>query len=250
NLQPHWKTKLFTKFLAPSENYVYKKDINSSLHAWQNFSTAYFHPADLHNLSIKQFNPFLCIPQGVIQSTVAHLELDETKELIAFIPGVGKHRPHRAWPLQNWLSLFKILETRENQKYQIVLVGGPDEVDLCDELILQLPNISKNRLINLAGKLNLLGTAAILSKASVVIGSDTGPTHIAGALGKKVIGLYGPTSATRHAPFTGISVEADDYTCAETCTSKKCARKVMTCMNAIKPEEVWLLMKELQTTNS
>jgi ADP-heptose:LPS heptosyltransferase len=53
----------------------------------------------------------------------------------------------------------------------------------------------------LAPPTNLRELASLLRSAKLVIGGDTGPLHLAAALGTKVVGLYGPTSCRRNGPY-------------------------------------------------
>ena len=54
---------------------------------------------------------------------------------------------------------------------------------------------------SLAGQIDLVELAALLSIASTVVAPDSGPLHLAAALGTKVVGLYGPTNWRRLQPF-------------------------------------------------
>ncbi|MDJ0625257.1 MAG: glycosyltransferase family 9 protein [Candidatus Caenarcaniphilales bacterium] len=246
NLQPNWKSKLISKVISPELYFEYSKSSNFDEHVWQNFAESYYDSKDLEDYAIDQFFPLIRIPNEIVSSSAFKYELDEEKKLIGLVPGVGKHRPHRAWPIKNWLQFFKMIEERNNYKAHIVLIGGKDEIQLCDELITHLPSYSKIRLTNLCGKSDLLETAAVLKRCDIAIGGDTGPIHLASAVGTEVICMFGPTSPSRHAPFTGLGIQAsDDYECAKACTPKKCARKVLNCMESLSPEEVWLAMNEV-----
>jgi ADP-heptose:LPS heptosyltransferase len=129
-----------------------------------------------------------------------NLELN-TGRLIACIPGVGKLRPHRAWPKERWIELIgKILSDKNNI---VILVGGEEETDLCGEISQAIKNnaLDFRRCLNFAGRLSLAETAALLKNCQLAISGDTGPAHIAVAVGTKVIGLTGPTFAERSGPY-------------------------------------------------
>ncbi len=244
NLQPNLKSHFLAWLTKPETAYNYKKSDDESMHVWQNFALTYFHPQDavLQEFDINEHLPLIEIPGEIIMKNVVPLRLDPFKPILAFVPGVGKHRPHRAWPIKNWLQLIKILDQREDIQPEILLIGGPDETEICNKLEMKLSSFTKLKIHNLCGKYDLVETAAILSRANLVIGGDTGPTHLAAALGKTTIALFGPTSPFRHAPFTGIAIRAQDYDCSKGCSNKKCARKVLNCMDSLTPEQVWLAM--------
>jgi len=115
--------------------------------------------------------------------------------LIGIVPGVGKLRPHRAWIYDGWLYLLQ--HVLSWQSHIPVLIGGADEEELCARLVSE----TAGRCLNLAGRLNLPETAAVLKRCKVVVAGDTGPAHIAVAVGTRVIGLYGPTFPERSGPY-------------------------------------------------
>lgn len=122
-------------------------------------------------------------------------DIDQTKQLIAIVPGVGKIRPNRAWTVEGINGLLQTVLDRGS--YIPLLVGGPDESEVGD----RLAGRWSGRVLNLCGKLNLAETAAILKECRVVVSGDTGPAHIAVAVGTPVVGLYGPTAVERSGPF-------------------------------------------------
>lgn len=115
---------------------------------------------------------------------------------IGLIVGVGAKRSNRAWPLENYVELSRKLLA--GPEIRLLLVGGPDERVLADELLSRLPYTP--RLENHAGRHDLPGTVRLLSQCDLVIGGDTGPMHLAAALGIPLVGIYGPTSLDRTGP--------------------------------------------------
>jgi len=108
--------------------------------------------------------------------------LEKYANKIVILPGAG--RMEKIWPFERFREVVK--------KYRddAVVVWGPEENDLA-------------RAIggSLAPETNLRELAFILKHAKLVIGGDTGPLHLADALGTKVIGLYGPTDGRRNGPY-------------------------------------------------
>lgn len=101
------------------------------------------------------------------------------------------------WPYENWASLINMLSEKLNN-YKIVILGehfgGPAKKLLDD---------AKKRNVEIYSppKLNLLSTAHIISKSSLIIAPDTGILHLSDFIGCKAIGIFGPTSKTIHGPF-------------------------------------------------
>ncbi|HSW54471.1 MAG TPA: glycosyltransferase family 9 protein [Ignavibacteriaceae bacterium] len=109
------------------------------------------------------------------------------KPIIGLNVGVGTKWPSKGWPLKRWKELINKLG---NDQYNLLLLGGPEET----EIISQLEKEYKY-LINTGCDNSLLEFAAIVDLCDLVITADTMALHIATALEKKIIALFGPTSA-------------------------------------------------------
>jgi ADP-heptose:LPS heptosyltransferase len=139
-----------------------------------------------------------------------------SQPLIGIVPGVGKLRPHRAWIFDGWSYLLQHILSWNT--YLPILIGGPEEEDLCR----QLNESVSNRCLNVAGKLSLPETAAFLKRCRVVVSGDTGPAHIAVAVGTPVIGLYGPTYPARSGPYGCLDTVIDQSSSCQCHNSKTC----------------------------
>ena len=107
---------------------------------------------------------------------------------------IGASTPDKTWPHENWRALFKLLEGRGLTP---VLFGGPgEEAEAAARLDVKSCE-------NLAGKTKLGELGAELARCAVVIGADTGPLHLAVAVGTPVIGLYGVTDPVKTGPTWG-----------------------------------------------
>ncbi len=137
-------------------------------------------------------------PDALVEETLEPYLDHEAADQVPFIgivPGVGRLRPHRRWFTEGW---FYLLEHILSWKTHLpVLVGGQEEDELCRDLNEQLGK----RCLNVAGKLSLPQTAAILKRCVLVVSGDTGPAHISVAVGTPVLGLYGPTYPQRSGPY-------------------------------------------------
>lgn len=155
------------------------------------------------------------------------------KAVIALNPGAS-HKVNR-WPVKYFSKLAQLIENKFQGK--CILIGGKEDTDLAKELI---KNTSSNP-INLAGKINLLQLGAILKRCKLLVTGDTGPMHIATAVGTKVIALFGPADPKRTGPVgTGhIVLQAKDVKCVP-CRKRVCNNKnYLECMKSIKPEYVF-----------
>jgi heptosyltransferase I len=133
-------------------------------------------------------------PDAVLLSEARSLvSIGENERFIVMVPGVGGLRPHRAWDEAHWIELGRKLE----KDMTVVLVGGAHEQALCARIQERLGRAC----LNAAGRLSLPQTAALLSQAIGVVSGDTGPSHIAVAVGTPVVGVLGPTYVERSGPY-------------------------------------------------
>jgi len=101
---------------------------------------------------------------------------------IVLLPAAG--RPEKQWPIERFRELARRIGPKA------LAVWGPGEEELARQIGCRMaPNTSLREL------------AAVLRDAELVVGGDTGPLHLAAALGTPLIGLYGPTNPRRNGPY-------------------------------------------------
>jgi len=113
--------------------------------------------------------------------------------LVAINPGAG--HPQKRWPVARFGVLAERLATEAGAR--VLLLWGPDEAHMAREISLALPGHSAL----LAPPTDLGELAALLKRCRLMIANDTGPLHLAAALGTPSLGLYGPTRAERNGPY-------------------------------------------------
>lgn len=119
---------------------------------------------------------------------------------------LGTQWESKIWPKEDWEELTKRILKETN--CSVLLLGGKADLLKSKELLKQvekeLPEAS-TRILNLSGQTNFFELQALLSKIQIVVGADTAPIHLAGAVGTPlVISLFGPTACKRTAPL-GVS---------------------------------------------
>ena len=123
---------------------------------------------------------------------LATYQIDRQHPLIAIHPGspiaLKRWLPERYAELADWLIAQK--------RAQILFVGVKDEIPITTEI----QALMRGESINIAGKTTLIQLASILPTCNVFIGNDSGPMHLAAAVGTQTIGLYGPGDPTRFGP--------------------------------------------------
>ncbi len=136
----------------------------------------------------------------------------------------------KLWPNKKFAELADMLVDQYDMK--IVFTGG-----ITDYSIIQtITSLMKVRAMNFAGKTTLTELAALYEKAALVISTDTGPMHLAAAMGTPVVALFGPTASWRTGPYgSGNKVIRIDMACSP-CFKRRCERP--DCMYEISVKQV------------
>lgn len=120
--------------------------------------------------------------------------------------------PCSSHPLRNWqakhyakVADYAIAELN----MRVVLVGGPSELEI--QTGREIESAMLDTALNLIGKDTIKQSVALLKRAAVVLSPDSGPTHIASAVGTPVIGLYAATPSKRSGPYNSLELCVDKY---------------------------------------
>jgi len=97
----------------------------------------------------------------------------------------------------------------ENLGMRVALSGGPGELELSTGTAIE--QSMSNEAVNLIGKDTLPQSLALLQRADIVLSPDSGPTHLANALGTPVIGLYACTWSKRSGPYNSLELCVDKF---------------------------------------
>jgi lipopolysaccharide heptosyltransferase I len=127
--------------------------------------------------------------------------------LVTVNPGAG--RVNKQWPVAHFRRLVDRLA--QEPDVRILVLWGPDEVHMAR----QIRDGSSARVI-LAPPTDLHELAALLARSALMVANDTGPLHLAAALGTPSLGLFGPTRAERNGPYGphGLGLQSPDGTMA------------------------------------
>jgi heptosyltransferase-2 len=161
--------------------------------------------------------------------------------VVVIVPG-GAFGPSKCWSSLKFAQTAGRLITKYNAT--VVISVAPDSVET--QIAEEICNSSKHNIINLAETPVSLGELkALFSIADLVISNDTGPRHIAIALGRKVVTLFGPNDPT----WTDTNYENEiqiigNVHCAP-CSKPKCNKSEHLCMESISVEMVCAAAKEL-----
>ena len=161
----------------------------------------------------------------------------KNRSIIAIVPGGAKNcladDMCRRWPIDNYVQLVRLIL---QQGYEVVLIGADSDAWV-------RPYFKNLPVQDLIGKTNLLELVEIYQHCDLVITHDSGPMHLAGLAGTKLLALFGPTNPYEKIP-RGRQVikfiwDVDQYACCPCYDGKtyaNCQNNI--CLKNILPERV------------
>ena len=161
------------------------------------------------------------------------------RSVVALNPGAS--HPVNRWSTRSFASLADKISTKLN--VSVIIVGGEGDTPLAHDIDRQ----SSTHPLILTGKTTLLQLGAILEKSTLLVSGDTGPMHMATAVGTPVIALFGAADPARTGPVGAGNrvIQARDLACVP-CRSRSCtANQQMECMERITVDDVYDAVKEM-----
>jgi lipopolysaccharide heptosyltransferase II len=131
----------------------------------------------------------------------------------------GTNWATKRWPVEHFAALVRPL--RDRFGLDAVVAGGLGDTALGKQIVAQ----AGTGVVDLTGRTNLRQLVALLEQAELVIANDSGPMHIAAALGRPLVAPYGPTSPAATGPWGRYdSVIRLDLPCSP-CYSRTCSHQ-------------------------
>lgn len=166
HLNPHLQN-LFQE-LAPAKSYISKNAASELLPppSWS--------------------DPGLCIQPDLIADKKVQYKIDQKynfRNAVALFP--GSVWATKMWKKEKFIQLGKSLQANG---YQVVIMGGRDEVELGSEVALHIPGA-----LQLCGQTTILESLLILTNVKLVIGNDSSSSHMAALMNRPVVSFFGPT---------------------------------------------------------
>jgi ADP-heptose:LPS heptosyltransferase len=151
----------------------------------------------------------------------------------------GASVPARAWaPERNAAVVAGLVAAG----WAVVVTGGPAETALCASVAAAAPGV-----VNLAGRTDHAGLAEVLAGAVAVIVGNTGPAHLAAAVGTPVVSIFAPTvPAARWHPWAVPHVVLGDQAvpCAG-CRARVCPYEGQPCIGTVSTDDVMAALTRL-----
>lgn len=144
----------------------------------------------------------------------------------------GARWPTKMWPPERFGRLASMLPLIT------VIVGSPSERPLAEEVV----RSSQGKAVSLVGKTGLKELASVIGRAKFMLCNDSGPMHIAAAMGIPVFAIFGPTDPLKTGPYgEGHTIIRNDVSCSP-CRRRRC--NDWRCMIDLKAETVYEIIKK------
>ncbi len=167
---------------------------------------------------------------------------DHIRKFVCVHPGVGSET--RRWPAQHFATLIDLLIA--NHDVDVVLVGGMDESEIANDVLLRIRN--KDAVRSLVGKISLDKLPTVIAGGILFVGNNSGPNHIAAALGVPTVGVYsGVVDAQEWGPFGQSAVAVQRRMSCSPCyiaTANQCPRGLI-CLKELYPAAVYEVCRQL-----
>jgi heptosyltransferase-2 len=182
--------------------------------------------------------PELQITLASQNKALANHHLDyPTVPILALCPG-AEFGPAKRWPETYYAD---IANAKLEAGWHVWIFGSPKDRDV-SERIMQL---TKHRCVDLAGRTKLEEAIDLLALATTVVSNDSGLMHIAAALKKPLIAVYGPTSRDFTPPLSQNAVILSEKLECQPCFERICPLKHHRCMLELKPSSVLAALSEM-----
>lgn len=146
----------------------------------------------------------------------------------------------KRWPVGHFAELVRRLAA-EFADVRFAILGGPDDAPLAAQIAQAAPT----RCLNLAGQTSLPELVEWLRLASVLVTNDSGPMHIAAALGTPLVALFGPTEPRRTGPYGRLDAVLQHRLPCVPCMQARCRwPRPLECLTALEPEAVLARLKQ------
>lgn len=135
--------------------------------------------------------PKLSVTENDIATTLSQFSLSTQRPAIGFCPG-AEFGPAKRWPHYHYAALAQKLITE--QGYQIFLFGSQKDKEAGGEIKQALTPDAREACFNLAGETSLEQAVNLIASCKAVVSNDSGLMHVAAALERPLVALYGPSS--------------------------------------------------------
>lgn len=182
--------------------------------------------------------PTLFVSEEKIANVLTRHGLHMDRPLVLFAPG-AEFGPAKRWPTSHFAELAKTVQSARSG-VQIALMGSGKDKEVCDEIVALAPGVR-----NLAGVTALDEAVVLIAAASAMVSNDSGLLHIASALNRPIVAIYGPTDPMHAPPFSDVAQSLYLALECAPCKQRECPLGHHRCMKEISADMVWAPLQKM-----
>lgn len=182
--------------------------------------------------------PALLVADDQLTQAMHRVNLRMDAPLLVFAPG-AEFGSAKRWPTAHFAELASAI-WRAHPQTQIVLLGSGKDKAVCEEIVAAAPEVR-----NLAGITTLGEAIALIGHAAAVVSNDSGLLHIASALNRPIVAIYGPTDPAHAPPFSDVAKSLSLRLDCSPCRQRECPLGHHHCMKNITADMVWAPLREM-----
>jgi heptosyltransferase II len=164
------------------------------------------------------------------------LGIDARAPILALCPG-AEYGPAKRWPPTHFAAVAAAHLDR-NPCGTVWLLGAQTDAPACAAIVAALPERLRDRAFDLAGRTSLLDAVDLLARAAQVVTNDSGLMHVACALERPVVAVYGSSSPDFTPPLSDRARVVRDALPCSPCFERTCPLGHTDCLNRLAPERV------------
>ncbi len=149
---------------------------------------------------------------------------------VVFCPG-AEYGPAKRWPALHFAALARLVASPANPAW---LIGSAKDRDVGDEIV----SLAANCAINLCGRSSLAQAIDLIASARCVVSNDSGLMHVAAALGRPLVALFGSSSPAYTPPLSPHAKILSRQLECSPCFKRECPLGHFDCLNGLEPRQV------------
>ncbi|WP_175939562.1 lipopolysaccharide heptosyltransferase II [Caballeronia sp. BCC1704] len=162
----------------------------------------------------------------------ARFNLDTRAPLVVFCPG-AEYGPAKRWPPEHFASLAQFV-AQSFPYARIVALGSKKDSAAAQAIAERAPNVR-----NLCGQTSLGEACALIARASAVVTNDSGLMHVAAALKRPLVAVYGSTDPRHTPPLSDVAKVQWLHLECSPCFSRECPLGHLNCLRELSAEQVF-----------
>jgi len=182
-------------------------------------------------------NPKLEISPTTVNATLFKLGLSADNPVAIFCPG-AEYGPAKRWPVSYFAETAQRLQ---QHGFEVWMIGSKKDQEQAEKI----RSLGNPKCRNLCGSTNLGDAIALLSCANLVISNDSGLMHLAAALDKPLLALFGSSSPKFTPPLSSQAEVLNLNLKCSPCFKRECPLGHFNCMMQLTPELVWKKIKKM-----